>query len=156
MDRLVIYLDGEPGRKERPQFARHGSGVRTFSRPKTVRYEARLAAEGRRLWGWAPILAPIKLTVTAVYPIAPSWPKRRRLLAAAAKLWHVGRPDIDNIVKIAMDGLNEVIWKDDSQICWLVARKFYGPTPGLWLEIDVLDDTGGIAYNSAEVSLEES
>lgn len=147
MDRLVIYLEGEPGRKERPQFARHAGGVRTFSRPKTVRYEARLASEGRRMWSFPPVLVPVKLTVTAVYPIAPSWPKWKRALAALSKLWHVGRPDLDNIIKIACDGLNDVIWKDDSQVCWIVARKFYGPQPGLWLEVEMLDDTGGIGHN---------
>lgn len=144
MDRLVIYLDGEPGRKERPQFARTSGGVRTFSRAKTVKYESRLRDAGKRVWTFAPMTEPIKLTITAVFPIAVSWPKWRRVLAALGKLWHVGKPDLDNVIKIACDGLNEVIWKDDAQVCWIVARKFYGEAPGLWLEVDMLDDTGGV------------
>lgn len=145
---VTIYLDGVPGRKERPQFARTASGVRTFSRPKTLRYEARLKDAGKAAWGWTPMSEPIKLTLTAVFPITQSWPKWRRVLAALGKLWHVGRPDIDNIVKVAFDGLNEVVWKDDAQVCWLIARKFYGETPGLWLEIETLDDTGGVAEHT--------
>lgn len=144
MDKVVIYLDGVPGQKGRPQFARTKTGVRTFSRAKTVKYETRLTDAGKRVWSWAPMLCPVKLTVTAVFPIAPSWPKWRRVLAALGKLWHVGRPDLDNVIKIACDGLNEVIWKDDGQVCWIVARKFYGEAPGLWLEIETLDDTGGV------------
>lgn len=152
--RLIVYLEGVPGQKGRPQFARTRTGVRTFSRTKTVRYEARLAEAGRRVWSFTPLLCPVKLTLTAVFPIAESWPKWKRVLAAVGKLWHVGKPDLDNVIKIACDGLNEVIWKDDAQICWLVARKFYGENPGLWLEIDTLDDTGGgthdvPAHNSA-------
>lgn len=143
MTRLLIYLEGVPERKERPQFARTRTGVRTFTRGKTRDYEARLLDAGKAAWPWAPMACPIKLTVTAVFPIAKSWPKWRRSLAALGKLWHVGTPDIDNVTKIAMDGLNEVVWHDDAQICWLVARKFYGEAPGLWLEIEQLDDIGG-------------
>ncbi len=142
MDKVTIYLDGTPERKERPQFARTSTGVRTFTRGKTKKYEERLKDAGRQAWPFPPMLQPIKLTVTAVFPIAPSWPKWRRVLAAIGKLWHVGRPDIDNVIKIAMDGLNDVVWKDDAQICWLVAKKFYGEVTGLWLEVETLDDTG--------------
>jgi Holliday junction resolvase RusA-like endonuclease len=154
MAQVTIYLDGVPERKERPQFARTKTGVRTFTRGKTRGYEARLKDAGEKAWPFAPMDCPIRLTVTAVFPITPSWPKWRRVLAALGKLWHVGRPDIDNVVKIAMDGLNEVIWKDDAQICWLVARKFHGPAPGLWLEVDMLDDTGGVAAPTGASAIE--
>lgn len=148
MTSIIIYLEGVPERKERPQFARTKTGVRTFTRGKTRHYEERLQDAGRKVWSFAPLDCPIRLTVTAVFPIAVSRPKWQRTLAALGKLWHVGRPDIDNVIKISMDGLNEIIWKDDAQICWLVARKFYGPAPGLWLEVDTLDDTGGVASES--------
>jgi Holliday junction resolvase RusA-like endonuclease len=143
MDPILIYLDGVPGSKQRPQFARHSGGVRTFSRPKTIKYEARLADAGRDAWPFSPLLCPIKLTLTAVFPVAVSWPKWRRALASLGKLWHVGKPDLDNAIKIACDGLNDVVWHDDSQVCWIDAKKFYGDTPGMWLSIETLDDTGG-------------
>lgn len=146
--KIHVYVDGVPGQKGRPQFARHAGGVRTFSRAKTVRYEMQLQDAGRRVWSFAPLLCPIKLSITAVFPSAKSWPKWRRVLAALGKLWHVGKPDLDNVIKIACDGLNEVIWKDDSQVCWIEARKFYGDAPGLWLEIEMLDDTGALTEES--------
>lgn len=142
MTELRIYLDGVPGSKGRPQFARTAGGVRTFSRAKTVRYEERLAAVGRDAWPFEPVTCPVKLSVVAVFPIAKSWPKWRRVLAAVSRLWHVGRPDMDNIIKIACDGLNGVVWHDDGQVCWIHdCRKMYGDTPGLWLTIEMLDDT---------------
>lgn len=144
MTRLMIYLDGVPGQKSRPQMARTSTGIRTFSRPKTIAYEARLRDAGKQVWGYTPLTCPIKLTLTAVFPITQSWPKWRRALAAIGKLWHVGRPDLDNIIKVACDGLNDVIWKDDTQVCWIVAKKFYGELTGLWLEVETLDDTGGV------------
>lgn len=140
--KISIYLDGVPGTKGRPQFARTKTGVRTFSRGKTIKYEARLADVGRHAWPFPPMTCPVKLRLIAVWPIATSWPKWKRALAAVGNLWHVGRPDLDNVIKIACDGLNEIVWLDDAQVCWIEARKQYGPTPGLWLEIEQLDDTG--------------
>lgn len=155
MAQVTIYLEGVPERKERPQFARTKTGVRTFTRGKTRDYEARLKSAGEKAWPFAPMDCPIRLTVTAVFPPQVSFPKWKKALAAIGQLWHVGRPDIDNVIKIAMDGLNDVIWKDDAQICWLVAKKFYGPSPGLWLEVDTLDDTGGVAARTGASVLEE-
>ncbi len=40
------------------------------------------------------------------------------------RVWHTGRPDVDNLVK-AMDCLTGVIWEDDAQIVSLLARKMY-------------------------------
>jgi Holliday junction resolvase RusA-like endonuclease len=156
MSEIKLYLDGVPGQKGRPQFARTSGGVRTFSRAKTVLYEARLKAVGRDVWSFAPLECPIKLTLVAVFPIAKSWPKWRRVLAAIGKLWHVGKPDLDNVIKIACDGLNEIIWKDDSQVCWIEARKQYGEVTGLWLTIETIDDTGAHADDARARALEAS
>lgn len=133
--------------------ARTATGIRTFSRPKTIAYETRLKNEGNRVWPFDPWTCPVKLTVTACFPIAQSWPKWRRALAALGKLWHVGKPDLDNVIKIACDGLNDAVWHDDTQVCWIVAKKFYGVTPGLWLEIEQLDDTGGVTADAGANAL---
>lgn len=147
MTAILIYLDGIPGSKARPQFARTSTGVRAFNRPKTIRYETRLKQAGNDVWSLPPLPCPVKMTLTAVFPIAASWPKWRRALGSLGKLWHVGKPDLDNVIKIVFDGLNEVIWKDDSQVAWLEAKKFYGDVPGLWIEVVTLDDTGDTMDN---------
>jgi Holliday junction resolvase RusA-like endonuclease len=38
----------------------------------------------------------------------------------------VKRPDLDNIVKAITDGMNGVVYEDDSQIVSLHATKVYG------------------------------
>jgi Holliday junction resolvase RusA-like endonuclease len=40
--------------------------------------------------------------------------------------WHVSRPDIDNIVKAILDGLNGVVFADDASVAQLVSSKEYG------------------------------
>ena len=36
------------------------------------------------------------------------------------------KPDCDNIIKPVLDGLNNVAYHDDSQICRLIAEERYG------------------------------
>lgn len=36
------------------------------------------------------------------------------------------RPDLDNMIKLATDAANGILWKDDAQIVTLLARKIYG------------------------------
>nr|WP_318837549.1 RusA family crossover junction endodeoxyribonuclease [Psychrobacillus glaciei] len=39
------------------------------------------------------------------------------------------KPDVDNYVKGVKDGLNKVLWQDDSQVVNLNVRKFYSMNP---------------------------
>ena len=41
----------------------------------------------------------------------------------------VKKPDADNVVKIIADSLNEIAYKDDTQIVDCMVRKFYGEDP---------------------------
>jgi Holliday junction resolvase RusA-like endonuclease len=41
----------------------------------------------------------------------------------------IGRPDIDNLVKLVLDALNRVAWDDDSQVTHIDAAKQYGDKP---------------------------
>jgi Holliday junction resolvase RusA-like endonuclease len=40
------------------------------------------------------------------------------------------RPDLDNLIKAVKDALKGVVWRDDQQVCRLVAEKRYNPGPG--------------------------
>ena len=55
--------------------------------------------------------------------------KYSHLLKDNAPTWHITRADIDNFVKLVLDALNGVFYKDDSQICHLEAIKKYASKP---------------------------
>lgn len=42
---------------------------------------------------------------------------------------HLKRPDIDNLLKLIMDSLNGIYWKDDSQVQINYAWKMYSHVP---------------------------
>ena len=61
-----------------------------------------------------------------VKAIPASWSKRDREEAMQGRKECTVKPDIDNMVKAVLDGLNGVAWHDDKQVVSLVALKRYG------------------------------
>ena len=49
------------------------------------------------------------------------------------------KPDVDNLIKIIMDALSGVIYKDDKQIIKMSVEKRYAEQPGVTLEVRVLN-----------------
>jgi len=56
---------------------------------------------------------------------------------------HFKRPDIDNLAKAVQDALEGVVYEDDSQIYWLLARKYYvirDAVPRVEISCEALND----------------
>jgi Holliday junction resolvase RusA-like endonuclease len=127
---------GQPQGKGRARFARQGRFMRAYTPEKTVAYEGlialagELAMEGRELF-----TGPVAMTVTCVFQQPKSWSKKRRLAALTRPEWHTAKPDGDNVLKAVGDGLNGIVWKDDSQLAQCSITKEYGETPGLTVEV---------------------
>jgi hypothetical protein len=49
------------------------------------------------------------------------------------------RPDIDKLVRAALDGLTGVCFVDDGQVVDLRASKQYGPAPGVHVQVEVAE-----------------
>ena len=46
------------------------------------------------------------------------------------------KPDIDNIVKIVLDGMNKFAFKDDTQVIKLEVEKKYTEKPRMYIKIE--------------------
>ena len=133
----MIELPGVPRGKGRPRFTRTGFA---FTPPDTRKYEAALAKAGQAaMVGRPPFNAPVVVVVTARFSIPQSWPKHRKADALKGIVQHTVKPDIDNVLKMALDGLNGVVWSDDKIIVRCMARKVYGTSPGLVVSVQPLD-----------------
>lgn len=58
----------------------------------------------------------------------------------ARAYYHTSKPDLDNLTKALKDALNGVIYVDDSQICFLDAKKHYGERSYVKCEVYELCD----------------
>ena len=58
-------------------------------------------------------------------------------LKANAPTAHTNKPDLDNLTKATLDALSDIsMWRDDSHVCYQVASKQYGHTPGCEVMIE--------------------
>jgi len=129
---VTIKLGGPPRGKGRPRFGRRGSFVAVWTDKKTLSYEEALSQAGvEAMKGTPPRLTALSVSIEAAMPIPASWSQKKRQAALAGDIHHTGKPDFDNIAKIAGDALNKIVWRDDSQIIVCVFRKFYSAEPGL-------------------------
>lgn len=131
---------------KRAQRRRLGNGgVITYTDSSVAAYHGvvRLAAE-RAMNGRAPIVGAIEMSVVAVFAVPASWSAKRRAFALAGEIAKVTKPDIENSVKGAMDALQTVAYEDDRQIVTLMARKIYGDTPRLEIELRPLGNNTSV------------
>lgn len=135
-DALIFVVPGLPQGKGR---ARFGNG-RAYTPAKTVAYEGLIALAGQEAMSGRPIIeGPVYIVVNAFFPIPKSWSKAKRAAALAGSAWHTGKPDGDNILKAVGDGLNQVVFKDDSQISFAKITKRYAETARVEIMIEELN-----------------
>lgn len=81
-----------------------------------------------------PMRGALRVRVTAVFSPSASWSQKKKDEAIGGYVRPTTKPDWENIAK-TLDGVNGVVWQDDSQIVEGVVRKFYGDNPGLHVEV---------------------
>jgi len=62
-------------------------------------------------------LGPVHLTVTFFMPHPVSRPKKCKYPDV--------RPDLDKLVRSVLDALTSIAWRDDAQVCTIIAAKVY-------------------------------
>lgn len=80
----------------------------------------------------SPLTGKIKLIAIFFMPTPKSLPRKDR------DGWHTRKPDLDNLVKLQLDSMNSIVFKDDSQVCAIIAMKGYSEIPRT--ELTVLED----------------
>ena len=133
-------VPGEPVAKGRARAFVRGGRVAHYTPDKTERYEARVATFAQQAMAGRPVIeGPVALSVTALFPIPASWPKKRQAEALAGVIRPTKKPDADNITKAVCDGINGVVWTDDVQAVDQRIRKVYGPAPELRVYVAGID-----------------
>ena len=120
MPDALIVIPGQPKSKGRPRFARG----RVFTQATTLQYERLVAAAAREVIS-EPITGNVQVDIIAVYQVPKSWAKALQASARRGDIMPT-RPDIDNVIKIILDGMNEVAYLDDQQVHMISAEKRYG------------------------------
>ena len=130
-NRVEFTIHGQPVGKGRPRFRRLPTGfIMAYTPAKTAHYEQRvrsialLAMEGSAAMG-----GPVSIRVEINMEVPKSWSKKKRADSYSGKIFPTKRPDIDNIAKTILDGLNGVLFFDDSRITDLIVTKRFSAIP---------------------------
>lgn len=125
MSAIDLTIPGAPVAKGRGRATRTG---RVFTPAKTRKAEETLAGRAMALLAGVeglPLVGPLRLEATFTSTKPASWPKKK----AEATTAPTSKPDVDNLLKLATDALNGVVWVDDAQLVTIICRKVYGSTP---------------------------
>lgn len=113
VDHFTVW--GEPVAKERPRFGRGHAYTPKRTRDAEVAIANLFRAHN------------------------PDWePDAASTFGVLVNFWCSGRKDLDNMLKLVLDALNGVVWRDDSQVVHLVAKAHRGTSepPCTMLAID--------------------
>jgi len=92
-----------------------------------VRYAARAQCRGVYFDG------AVRLAVAFYLPRPKSLPKK--------VTQHTKKPGLDKLVRAVKDALKGIVWKDDSQVVEVFARKYYAPAQPQ-AHIEITNDEG--------------
>lgn len=139
---MVTYIVyGEPVGKGRPRFAKRGNFVSTYTPQKTKTYEDEIRMMAKAAMGASePLDTPMTVAIYIRVGIPASYSKQKRKDALSGVLRPTKKPDLDNIAKCFLDGMNDIVYLDDKQVVNLHVTKVYAETPAV--EVMVKEDLG--------------
>lgn len=85
---------------------------------------------------YVPLENRVAVKIIAQFKIPKSATKKDKLLIEEGRLSPAKKPDIDNIIKIVLDALNKMAFKDDNQITKIEVEKIYGLDERIYVKID--------------------
>ena len=117
---------------------------RVFTPAKTRTYERTIALSAQaaksKLAGGQLFDGPVMVTIHCHFGMPKSWSRKRK----EAMLYqpHIQLPDLDNLVKSVLDGLNQTfgIWDDDKQVSAVTATKHWSEESSVLVRIEKVND----------------
>ena len=123
----MININIQPVPASRPRVTRWG----TYYTKKYTQFRNDLREELNKLtFNKIGAGIPIKFTVTFNMGFPKSYSKKKRI-ELLENNHHVIRPDLDNLIKGLLDGLNGIAFEDDSQIIELNIKKQWSIVPSI-------------------------
>lgn len=128
---MTFTIEGQPQGKGRPRFTKSGHAFT----PQATRDYENLIAESFKAAGGELFDGYVCVNISAFYKISQSTTKVKRGMIERGLLKPAVKPDIDNVIKAILDGLNGVAYHDDNQVIKVVAEKHYADKPFVAVEV---------------------
>ena len=124
---ISFVVPGEPKAKAGPRVTRSGIA---YTPKDTINYENLVRLSFQTAYPYhTPVQGKVKAEIIAYFSIPKSSSKRKRASMVLGEISPMKKPDLDNIAKIILDSLNQIAFKDDSQVTSLRVEKVYSERP---------------------------
>lgn len=156
MGKVFFVVKGEPVPQGRPRFASvQGRFVHAYDPQKSVIYKNLIKWHIRQFQMEYPSIPELKsnifLELKIFRPIPASFSKRKRQLIAEGMLFPNTKPDTDNYVKTVLDAANGMLFKDDSAVIGILARKYYSDNPRI--EVMLCETKDNFLFGLSEIEI---
>jgi Holliday junction resolvase RusA-like endonuclease len=136
---VTFKVDANPVGKQRARYVKRGNFVSTYTPEKTRTYETLIKDSAIEAMGSSePLDTPVTVAIYIRVGIPASYSKQKRKDALEGIIKPTKKPDLDNIAKCFLDGMNDIVYLDDKQVINLHVTKIYAETPAV--EVMVTED----------------
>jgi Holliday junction resolvase RusA-like endonuclease len=129
---ITFKVDANPVGKQRARYVKRGNFVQAYTPEKTRTYETLIRDSAIEAMGSSePLETPVNLYLYIRVPIPKSYSKKKVEDCLNGLDKPIRKPDSSNILKSVEDGMNGIVYKDDSQIVNLHVTKVYSSLAGV-------------------------
>ena len=129
---VTFKVDANPVGKQRARYVKRGNFVQAYTPEKTRTYETLIKDAAIEAMGASePLETPVTLYLYIRVPIPKSHSKKKVEACLNGLDQPIKKPDASNILKSVEDGMNGIVYKDDSQIINLHVTKVYSTLAGV-------------------------
>jgi Holliday junction resolvase RusA-like endonuclease len=123
---VMFSVYGDAVGKARARHRFNGKFVQSYTPQKTRTYESEVAMMAKAAMGsQKPIEGPVTLFMYVNVTVPQSYSKKRREACLSGLERPAKKPDLSNIQKSIEDGMNGIVYLDDSQIVATRTTKRY-------------------------------
>jgi Holliday junction resolvase RusA-like endonuclease len=139
MDKIDFKVMGKIVGKQRPRATSYGGRAHIYTPKETMNYESLVRFSFLEKY---PNHIPysnesaLKVHLTAFKTIPKAFSKKKRQLALDGMIRPKTKPDLDNIAKSVLDGLNQVAFVDDKCVVDLHIEQYYHQVEFVLVEIE--------------------
>lgn len=134
MDEAKVVLELDRLTKQRPRTNFYTRSV--YTPAQTKEREQKIGFEFKRQnREWVCADGPVSLFLSFEIKIPSKARKEERLKMLNEEILPTIKPDVDNTLKLVMDALTGIAYKDDTQVTTCTVNKTYGETNKLYIII---------------------
>ena len=132
-----FIIPGKPQGKARARTVHTKTGYSlSYTPEKTVLYENLIKTSYLEKYGSNERQeGPLEVSLVACFEPPKSISKKRRKEMLSGLEWPTKKPDADNIIKVVLDALNGIAYRDDTQVVHVTLRKMYADAACVVVEL---------------------